>query len=71
MSNIPTTYEEWEHCITLKCGIPLTAEYVAKRIEALQDMDDYHTRKFVEQWGQAHHARTLGWFREAEGRLNR
>lgn len=66
---IPTTYEEWEHCITVECGIPLTAEYVAERIEALQNMGDYHTQRFISRWGQEHHARTLAWFREAEEQL--
>ena len=69
MSIIPRTYEEWEYCITVKCRIPLTAEYVAERIQALQDMSDYHTQKFIDRWGEAHHARTLAWFREAEERL--
>ena len=69
MSIIPTSYEEWEHCITVKCRIPLTPDYVAERIEALQDMDDFHTLKFIERRGVAHHERTHGWFREAEVRL--
>ncbi|MEM7076885.1 MAG: hypothetical protein AAGA28_05410 [Pseudomonadota bacterium] len=70
MPVIPRTYEEWEHCITVECGIPLTAEYVAQRIDALQDTGDFHTRKFLDQYGEAHLARTLGWFREAEKRLS-
>ncbi|MEM7060823.1 MAG: hypothetical protein AAF557_24855 [Pseudomonadota bacterium] len=66
---IPTNYEEWEHCITVECGIPLTSEYVAERIKALESRRDHHTQKFIEQWGEAHHARTLEWFRKAEQRL--
>lgn len=69
MSVVPQTYEEWEHCITVKCGIPLTAEFVAKRIVALEDDSDYSTRKFIEHWGEAHHTRTLEWFRQAASRL--
>ncbi|MEM6621960.1 MAG: hypothetical protein AAF674_07000 [Pseudomonadota bacterium] len=67
---IPKTYEEWEHCITEKCGIPLTPAYVAERIEALQNARDYATKKFIDQWGEAHHQRTLEWFREAEQKLS-
>ncbi|MEM7176608.1 MAG: hypothetical protein AAGD47_02440 [Pseudomonadota bacterium] len=66
---IPTTYEDWEHCITVKCGIPLTAEFVAERIAALQDTSDYSTRRFIESWGEAHLNRTLEWFQEAQQRL--
>lgn len=71
MPVIPTTYDEWEHCITVECGIPLTAEFVADRIKALQNMRDYHTQKFIARWGKAHHAQTLTWFREAQERLAR
>ncbi|MEM9059723.1 MAG: hypothetical protein AAGD13_04605 [Pseudomonadota bacterium] len=70
MSIVPETYEEWENCITVKCGIPLTAKFVEDRIEALENTRDYGTRKFIDQWGEAHHARTLAWFREAEKRLS-
>ena len=69
MSIVPETYEEWEHCITVKCGIELTPAYVAERIAALEDMSDYHTRRFIDRWSAAHHQRTLAWFRQAEERL--
>ena len=70
MNALPQTYEEWEHCITVQCGIPLTAVFVASRIEALEDEGDFSTQKFIEQWGQAHHAKTLDWFRRAASRLS-
>ena len=69
MSFVPTTYDEWEHCITVQCGIPLTAEFVADRIAAMENPSDFHTQKFIEQWCEAHHAQTLAWFKQAEGRL--
>ncbi|MEM6943287.1 MAG: hypothetical protein AAF416_05605 [Pseudomonadota bacterium] len=69
MSIVPTTYEEWEHCITVKCGVPLTAGYVAERIKALEDTGEYQTKKFIERWGEAHHAKVLAWFQQAEERL--
>ncbi|MEM1377398.1 MAG: hypothetical protein AAGG69_08415 [Pseudomonadota bacterium] len=69
MSLIPTNYEEWEHCITVKCGIPLTPEFVAERIAALQNHNDFQTQKLIKRWGEDHHAKTLGWFRQAEEKL--
>lgn len=69
MNHIPQTFEEWRHCITVQCGIPLTPDYVAARIAALEDRDDFQTGKFIARWGAAHHARTLGWFREAQAGL--
>ena len=69
MGVVPTTYEEWEHCITVDCGIPLTADYIAGRIKALNDMSDLHTQKFVERWGEGHRTQTLAWFEEAATRI--
>ncbi|MEM0899493.1 MAG: hypothetical protein AAGI92_06025 [Pseudomonadota bacterium] len=69
MPVVPTNYQEWEHCITVECGIPLTKEFVAERLEALQNMRDFQTQKFVKRWGEEHHAKTLQWFREAEEKL--
>lgn len=70
MNYIPQSYEDWEHCITVACGIPLTPEYVARRIAALEDRSDFHTEKFIARWGTAHHARTVAWFRKAQSRLS-
>ncbi|MEM6618772.1 MAG: hypothetical protein AAF631_05655 [Pseudomonadota bacterium] len=70
MSYVPTTYEEWKHCITVKCEIRLTAAYVRERIASLSDEQDFHTQRFVDRWGAAHHARTLEWFHEAAAELS-
>lgn len=70
MSVVPTTYEEWKHCITVSCDIPLTPDYVATRIAALSDDGDFHTQKFIERWGRAHHAQTLQWFQQAAAELS-
>lgn len=70
MKAIPQTYDEWEHCITVQCGIPLTATFVANRIKALEDEKEFSTQKFIECWGEAHHAKTLEWFRQAAARLS-
>ena len=69
MAPVPDTYEEWKHCITVDCGIPLTRNFIKERIAALVDMGDFHTQKFIESWGPAHHARTLAWFRRAAEEL--
>lgn len=69
MSVVPQTYEEWEHCITVKCGIPLTADFVASRITELEDEGAYKTQKFIDAWGREHHTRTLDWFRQAATRM--
>jgi hypothetical protein len=60
---IPRDYDGWRYCIEHWCGIPLTADFVSQRIAALEDRGNEHTRRFVECYGQAHHAQVLGWFR--------
>ncbi|MEM1273463.1 MAG: hypothetical protein AAGF88_06570 [Pseudomonadota bacterium] len=65
MSFLPTSYEEWKHCITVKCDIPLTEDYVAERLSALKDRKDFHTQKFIDRWGAQHHAQTVAWFEQA------
>lgn len=65
MNAVPQTYEDWVQCITVACGIPLTPDFIARRIEALEDQTGPHTQKFIDRWGAAHHAQTLQWFRQA------
>ena len=69
MATVPQTYDEWQHCIEVKCGIPLSANYVAERISDLEIKEDFTTKKLIETWGIQHYDRTLGWFREAAVRL--
>ncbi|MEL7232576.1 MAG: hypothetical protein AAGJ85_08720 [Pseudomonadota bacterium] len=70
MAGIPQSYQDWERCITVDCGIPLTPGFIAERIKRLEDRRDYQTRKFIEYWGEAHYAKTLGWFQDAQTRVS-
>ena len=60
------TYDDWKHCITVLCGIPLTSAYVEDRLAALRDHADHGTQKFIAAWGEAHRERVIGWFEQAE-----
>ena len=60
------TYEDWKHCITEKCGIPLTLDYIENRIMCLNDSNNYHTQKFIKVWGEAHLHRVINWFEQAK-----
>lgn len=64
-----TSYDEWKHCITVHCGIPLTLAYVEQRLTALRDPTEYGTQRFIATWGEAHLARVIGWFEQAEREL--
>jgi len=54
VSPIPETYEQWRHCITVECGIPLTAEFVARRLSVWRDESCEETERFRRLYGDAH-----------------
>ena len=62
---IPSSYAAWHHCITVKCGIALTPDYVAKRIQALHNERDPHTSQLRKLYGEDHHQNLLRWFAQA------
>ena len=66
---VPCSYDEWKHCITVLCRIPLTPRYVDARIAALADPRDYGTQRFIETWGEAHLDNVRGWFNQARAEL--
>ncbi len=59
------TYEEWKHCIEVKCGIPLTQIFVHKRIEELNDNDNKHTVEFTQLYGEAYKNKIVEWFNQS------
>ena len=62
---IPNTYEEWRHCITIKCGIPLTDAYIEERLRALRSPRDAATERFRKLYGQRRLDQTIRWFEQA------
>ena len=60
------SYEDWKHCITQMCGIPLTGPYIEQRLTDLRDSANYTTQKFVAMWGDQHRLRVIGWFEQAQ-----
>ena len=66
---IPTTYEEWCHCITVICKQELTQAYIDERIKALSAPSDYNTGKFVQLYGDQQRIKTIQWFEKAKKSL--
>lgn len=60
---IPTSYASWKHCITVHCGMPLTAELARARIAELENPDAEEARRFVRCYGETHYQRVLDWWR--------
>ncbi|WP_020209956.1 hypothetical protein [Gilvimarinus chinensis] len=68
-SIVPQTYEQWRHCITEICQIPLTAEYIEKRLQSLNNPNDHTTAQFVQLYGEKQRIHTLQWFEQAKAEL--
>lgn len=64
------SYEDWKHCITMLCGIPLTRPFVEQRLAALRNISDYTTQKFVATWGEQHRLQVVGWFERARREMS-
>lgn len=65
----PGTYEQWHHCITVECDIPLTSEYVSKRLRILRDENAEETTRFRQLYGDTYWRAVIGWFERAEAEL--
>jgi hypothetical protein len=68
-SPIPQNFDEWRHCITVECGIPLTPEYVQERLATWRDGSCEETRRFRKRYGDAYLQQVIGWFEQAEREL--
>jgi hypothetical protein len=66
-SELPTTYEAWFHCITVKCQIALTPAFARERIAAMGDARSAEVAKFVQMYGEPHRARVVEWYRRVAG----
>jgi len=62
---IPRNYNEWRRCIEVDCGIPLTPEFVATRIEALTRSGSEEASRFARLYGSDHLQHVIGWFETA------
>lgn len=64
---IPQTYAEWRHCIEVDCGIALTPEFVAARIDAFTRPGSQEASRFARLYGELHLKRVVGWYHTALG----
>ena len=66
---LPATYEQWHYCITVECGIPLTAAFVAQRLKTWRDENAQETVRFRRLYGDAHWRSVIAWFERAQAEL--
>ncbi|WP_265975582.1 hypothetical protein [Brucella intermedia] len=60
------TFEDWKFCITEICKVPLTPDFVERRLKELCDPDAFETQKFVQSWGEKHLRQVIAWFEQAQ-----
>ncbi|HBA66745.1 MAG TPA: hypothetical protein DCZ48_11335 [Methylococcaceae bacterium] len=64
-NGIPSTYQEWRHCITVDCNIALTEPFIGERIAVLSNAGCEETRRFEQLYGTEYRKAVLAWFRQA------
>ncbi|RYU58549.1 hypothetical protein EWI61_10260 [Methylolobus aquaticus] len=65
-SPIPQTYPAWRHCIEVECGIPLTREFITRRLSVLRQATHAETARFIRHYGDEHWQLVVHWFETAE-----
>ena len=66
---IPNTYEQWKHCITIECGIPLNKAFIETRITSLTNRESEAARQFIRLYGESHYQNVLVWMKQAQRSL--
>jgi hypothetical protein len=64
-NGFPTSYAEFCHLITQRCGTALTRAYCNERITALRDTHETTTRDFLRFYGPQHHQQIIAWYEQA------
>ena len=66
---IPMNYQDWRHCITVKCGIPLTQTYVEERLRSFENKNSESTKRFIKLYGEEYTDQVIAWFNLAKHEL--
>ena len=62
----PQNFDEWKYCITVECGIELSASFIAQRLLVWRDENHEETRRFRQRFGDNYWHSVIGWFTQAE-----
>ena len=62
----PQNYEQWHHCITVECGIPLTPAFVSERLAVWRNEQSQETQRFRRLYGDEYWQAVIGWFEHAQ-----
>ena len=62
---IPSSYNEWYECITVKCKIPMTQTFIQERLAILKNSSNIETKKFSSLYGNEYLEKVISWFETA------
>lgn len=65
-SPFPQNFNEWKYCITVECGITLSASFIAQRLSVWKDENHEETRRFRQRFVDNYWRSVVGWFTQAE-----
>lgn len=65
----PENYEQWKHCITVECRIPLTPSFVSQRLASWRNDSSEETLRFRRLYGDGYWQLVISWFEQAEREL--
>jgi len=65
-TNIPETFDEWQHCIEQECRIALTKEYIEQRLAVFRELNHEETQRFIRHYGEHHWQQVVRWFERAQ-----
>ena len=62
---IPQSYEEWKNCIENDCGIPLTKDFIEKRLSVFENRSNPETKKFIQLYGSQYLDNIIYWYKRS------
>ena len=68
---LPQTYQEWRNCISVKCKIELTQNYISNRISELKNEMNSNTQKFIQLYGYQYYQLIINWFIQEQESINK
>ena len=58
---VPTTYNDWRHCIEVDCGVKLTPQFIEERLTVYTDVTSAETQRFIAMYGETHLKNIVQW----------
>jgi hypothetical protein len=58
---LPTTFQQWHHCMVHECKIELTQAFARQRLAVYEDRQHPETLQFIALYGEQHLQNIINW----------